>query len=378
MECEFIVNSDRLATQAWKKEGLRAMRREFEKGLAEGRDKLVAELRAQGKHAVCWGYAPRASLKTPVGDLGPIRIPRIRVEGCEVRVMPKQMRRIESFNDMITEATVSGMSQRRVGGWLVRASGQSISAATVGDVIFEAAEQLQERRQSPIRPDEYAALATDGVWATYRGVGDAVLAVGVGVRWDGTFDVLDWQCGASESAAFYNDLFTRLWLRGLTDLRVLTADGSGPIKSAQEMVFSEADFQLCLWHFWRTLKQMVPDYDQRRFSRDFWELYGGLNASEAKHRAAAFRRFWRGRCAHMVKRFEQSFELTLPYLALPEAWRHRVRTVNLAEGFFRNLRRFLSRFPGLIDEEHFSRVIGLYLLVTKPDRWKADRVRLVA
>jgi hypothetical protein len=33
-----------------------------------------------------------------------------------------------------------------------------------------------------------------------------------------------------------------------------------------------------------------------------------------------------------------------------------------ADGFFRNLRRFLGRFPGFLSPEHSERALGLYLL----------------
>ncbi|HDN59763.1 MAG: hypothetical protein H0Z30_01620 [Candidatus Marinimicrobia bacterium] len=35
----------------------------------------------------------------------------------------------------------------------------------------------------------------------------------------------------------------------------------------------------------------------------------------------------------------------------PFEYRHRLRTVNMAEGSFRHLREFLRRYPGWIDEK---------------------------
>lgn len=39
-----------------------------------------------------------------------------------------------------------------------------------------------------------------------------------------------------------------------------------------------------------------------------------------------------------------------------------LKITNLAEGFFRNLRRLLGRFPGFVSPEHADRALGLYLL----------------
>ncbi|MGH9374821.1 MAG: hypothetical protein ACRD1J_01485 [Terriglobia bacterium] len=43
-------------------------------------------------------------------------------------------------------------------------------------------------------------------------------------------------------------------------------------------------------------------------------------------------------------------------------WSYRLKTTNLAEGFFRNLRRFLGRLPGFLSPEHADRDLGLCLL----------------
>jgi len=40
----------------------------------------------------------------------------------------------------------------------------------------------------------------------------------------------------------------------------------------------------------------------------------------------------------------------------------RVRTTNLAEVFFRHLRRYLDRFPGCVDEPHREQVLGCFIL----------------
>jgi hypothetical protein len=55
----------------------------------------------------------------------------------------------------------------------------------------------------------------------------------------------------------------------------------------------------------------------------------------------------------------------LAYLRFPARWRHRLRTSNLAEGFFRHLRRYLSHFPGSVDAAHSEHVLGCFLLAAE-------------
>lgn len=375
---EEIIDLDRVVMQAWKSKGIGATRQEVERRLKAARRAFLQRSREEGHQAYAWGYAGRKSLQTPVGDLGPIRIPRMRVDGKEVRLIPKQVRRIESLDRLAGEATILGISQRRVGRWLLHSSGESMSAATVGRIVLDLSDEVEAQRRRALHPREFEALAVDGVYGKYRGRGDAVLVVAMGVRWDGSFDALDWEAAESESGEVLERLFGRLYDRGLIKPSLLVGDGAGAVRSAKEMVYPAAEFQLCLWHWSRTLKGHVSPSERIRFSRDFWEVYNALDRAELGVRVRRFKRYWRRRAPEAVRLFEARYPETVGFMMFPERWRHRVRTVNLAEGFFKNFRRFFNRFPGFKDEEHLSRAMGLYLLGAKPERWRPRKVRLVA
>jgi putative transposase len=364
--------------QAWRTQGLAATRAEVESRLLAARQERVRAWRAQGQRAYCWGFAGRKSLLTPVGGLGPLRIPRIRLAGQEIRLIPRQVRRIRLLDELVTAATVGGLSQRRVGAWLHRANGARLSAATVGQVVERLGEVVERQRYGSLWASEYAALAVDGLWGRYRRAGEAVLLTAVGARADGSFDVVDWEPGASESAEVAERLLNRLYGRGLTLPQLLVADGGGAMPAAMALVYPQTQLQLCLWHWGRTLKAEVAPCHPREFSRDFWEVYGGLNRDEVEVRAGAFAWCWQRRAPEAMRMFRQKWPLTLGFLRFPPAWRHRVRTVNLAEGFFRNFRRFFKRFPGFQDELHLARTMGLYLLGARPERWQPRRMQLVA
>jgi len=97
----------------------------------------------------------------------------------------------------------------------------------------------------------------------------------------------------AQSSDPYEGLFTRLWRRGLEELGLIVADGAAAIESARVLVYTEAGFQLRLWRWWRALRRRVPGSLRRRFSRDFWEVYEGLDRAEVIARARRFRRRWR-------------------------------------------------------------------------------------
>ena len=355
------------------------MRLEVERQLRAERRRIVEQARTQGRHAVCWGYLIRKTLHTPKGDLGPIRIPRLRIDDKERRLLPRYVRRVQAFDDLVAETTLSGLSQRHIGPWLHRNTGQSLSAWTVGHIVGDLADHVQARRTEPLVASDWVAIATDAIWGRYRGQGQAALALALGVRNDGSWRVLDWAAGQAETTPLYERLMNQLYHRGLDEVSLVVGDGAGAIESARAMVYPDASFQLCLWHWWRGLKARVPRQHQREFNRDFWEVYDGLDEDEVRQRAAGFRAHWRRRCPGTIAAFRDEFERTVSFVRLPTVHlRHRVRTVNLAESFFRHFRRFFNRFPGFQDEAHLCRVLGLYLLSAEPDLWRANTYRRVS
>ena len=70
----------------------------------------------------------------------------------------------------------------------------------------------------------------------------------------------------------------------------------------------------------------------------------------------------------MVEKFQAELPRVLAYLRFPMPWRHSLRTTNLAEGFFKHLRRYLGRFPGCVDKAHREQVLGCYFLAAEHER----------
>jgi len=237
---ESIVDLDGMVMQAWKTDGIEATRRKVEARLMEERQARLARYRLQGQKAYAWGYLRRKTLLTPVGDLGPIRIPRLRVEGREVRLIPRHVRRIRPLDLLTAEATIGGISRRRMSGWLFRANGERLSAATVGRIVLDIGREVEARRHIRLDPND-PAVAVDGIYGRYRCASEAVLVVAMGVRWDGTFEVLDWLAGRSESADLLEGLLDRLYRRGLERVKLLVGDGAGALQAAREIVYPGAD-----------------------------------------------------------------------------------------------------------------------------------------
>ena len=111
----------------------------------------------------------------------------------------------------------------------------------------------------------------------------------------------------------------------------------------------------------------------KRFRRgalvpSWWtEFTCGIGEAFRSPHAKAYCR-WRWAAPEMVEKSQFELEDVLAFFAFPAPWRHRLRTTNLGEGWFKHLRRYLSRFPGCRNAEHSERVGGFTLAAESTHR----------
>lgn len=362
-----------LMAQAWQQ--VQGQAREMLKRAVEGllvaeRDRRVSEAQQRGEKVYRWGYTVRKCWTTLWGSLEQVRVPRLR--GREEIGLVERYER-HGLDQMLFALTVGGLSQRKVVGWVRRFLGGTLSPATIGAVLEQAQQQVEQRRSEEIAPRRYRAIVVDGIYLRYRrSVSQpgrkGVLLVAVGVREGGAFEVLDWRAAAAESTEDYEELLTRLWKRGLETVELIVSDGLTAIVSAAQTVYPGARHQRCLAHWFRNLEALTPRlpwWQRRKFRREFWWIWDAENQAQARDWARRFCARWRGSAPEMVEKFQFELEEVLAFFAFPAHWRHRLRTTNLGEGWFKHLRRYLSRFPGCRNAEHSEQVLGCFLLAAE-------------
>src|SRR6202167_4480513 len=313
--------------QGWKQlQGgfLEQLKKTIEGLLAAERDQRVARYRERGEKIYRWGYTVRKCWQTVGGALEQVRVPRLRGRE-EIGLLEKYQR--HGLEEVLFALAVGGLSQRKVVSWVRRFLGGHLSPASIGAVL-----------------------------------------IAVGVREGGGFEVLEWMAATGETSQAYEELFTRLWRRGLEQVELVISDGAEGAASGAAVVYPGAAHQLCLAHWFRYLEGLTPPlqwWQRRKFRREFWWIFEAEQESQLRKWAGSFARRWRFGAPEMVQKFQEELPRVLAYLRFPRYWRHRLRTTNLAEGFFRHLRRYLGRFPGCVDAAHSEQVLGCYLLAAE-------------
>ncbi|AEJ60679.1 MULE transposase, conserved domain-containing protein [Spirochaeta thermophila DSM 6578] len=322
-----------------------------------------------------YGYRKWKTVQTPWGPIEDVRVPRIRTGGGKEVKLVAYEQRLVALAEQLILGYVGGMSART---WAILLRELGIGEAhpqTLLRLIRGLREEKEQWRRRSLRGVK--ALVLDGVWAKRRGRGQKKLVVlsAVGVKEDGSHELLDWVVAEQEDQASYERLLTRLYERGLHEVELVVADEAEGIRQAVETVYPEAKKQVCLWHLQGTLEQkLLQDMGERKgknadlqkerraFRAEYWKLFEAGGKEDAARALEAFVKKWAAKAPRMTASLLWRKDRLFSYLELPYEWKEKVRTSNLAENMFRHMRSFLRRYPGYMSHAHADEVVGLYVV----------------
>ena len=153
-------------------------------------------------------------------------VPRSREGGSPADVMGRYRRRSEEVDEMMVEAYVSGVSQRKMGDVTEALLGERVGRSTVSRVAKRLDGAVEALRSAPIEgPHPYLYLdATflDARWA--RKVENVSALVAYAVDPDGHRRLLAITLGPEESEDSWSELLEQLLERGLSGVELVIAD----------------------------------------------------------------------------------------------------------------------------------------------------------
>ncbi len=185
-----------------------------------------------------------------------VAVPRSRDGGSPVDVMGRYQRRSEELDDMIVEAYVGGVSQRKMGDVTEALMGERVGRSTVSRTAKRLEEAVDNLRNQPIEgahPYLYLdATFLDARWARKVENVSALVAYAVGP--DGHRHLLGITIGAEESEASWSELLMQLLDRGLSGVQLVIADEHAGLAAAVRRFLPEVPRQRCTVHLQRNVR----------------------------------------------------------------------------------------------------------------------------
>ncbi|MFA5320598.1 MAG: IS256 family transposase [Candidatus Omnitrophota bacterium] len=312
------------------------------------------------------GYYYR-NLDTAVGPVERIQIPRSRSGLFHPKVFLRYQRRQETVNDAVCNVFLSGISTRDVSGALKPLLGTSISASTVSRICKRLDPQVKAYHQRKLI-DEYQFLFLDGIALSVKGSLKAkklLVLVAYGITLFGKKELIDFQVASAESREACESFLNNLFLRGLSgdQLKLIITDGSKGFKAAIALVYPRVKHQRCWVHKLRNATKLLKKAYIKGFKADAREIY---NASSHRDAVTAFkllRKRWYSVAPKAVECIQQDLDDLLAFLTIPvkqqaKAFiRRQIRTTNIIERSFREVRRRTRPIGCLTNLDSLSRII---------------------
>ena len=283
------------------------------------------------------------ALSTELGLIPDLRIPRTRDGGFHPTVLPRYQRRQAAVNGLLQEVFLAGVSTRRVGEVMQPLLGVRWSATTISTVT-KALDAAVSRFHRRTLLDEYQVLFLDGVTMRVKdatGVKTRLVLVAYGLTVFGRRALLSFRQATSESAASWEAFLNDLYRRGLVGdpLRLIVTDGCKGLHAALAVVYPYVKRQRCWAHKLRNVAATLPRTIQAPCLKEAKTIYQASTRREAIRRFRRWERRWHATAPKAVACLREDLEELLTVLDFPEAQRVKLRTTNVIERCFREVRR---------------------------------------
>lgn len=311
-----------------------------------------------------------------------LQVPRARGMSLRFRVFSRYRRMWKLVDRLLCEAYIGGFSTRRTGEILRTTLGTQVSAQTVSRAA-KALTPLVDRYHRRELEDRYRVLLLDGVTQKLKGVrGKAtvkLVLVAYGITWEGQRELIDFMVSPAESEAAWWGFLNRLHKRGLEgeELELIVSDGSPGLGKAIEYLYPHVKHQRCWAHKLRNVADKVRKDDQKLV------LAGAKKIYTAPHRKAALEAFkrWRDRWGNQypkaVRCIEKDLESLLVCFDFPKEMRQHIRTTNLIERSFREVRRRTRPIGCFNNVESCERIIYA-VMIYQNAQWEGKPLPLFA
>ena len=250
-------------------------------------------------------------------------------------------------------------------------SAAGLSASTITRLTGQWQDEATAFNARPLTGLDYVYLWVDGIHLKVRLEQDKVcLLVMIGVRADGTKELVALADGFRESAESWADLLRDCKRRGMAPPVLAVGDGALGFWKALRDVFPETREQRCWWHKMGNVLAALPKSAQPGAKKALAEIYQAEDADHARAAARQFAADYGIKWPKAAAKITDDLDTLLAFYAFPaEHWIH-LRTTNPIESTFATvrLRQRVTKGPG-------SRAAGIAmafkLLQAAQARWRA-------
>ena len=346
-------------------------------------ESFVDEVDADGRRMVVRnGYHAAREVTTAAGAV-PVRAPRVNdrrtdpVTGERRRfassILPAWARKSAKVAEVLPLLYLHGLSSSDFGPALEQflGTGAGLSAATITRLTGQWQAEAEAFATRSLAESDYVYVWVDGIHLKVRLAQDKVcLLVIIGVRADGTKELVALDDGHRESSESWADLLRSCRRRGMGAPVLAVGDGALGFWAAVREVFPATREQRCWFHKISNVLNCLPKSAQPGAKAALAEIWNAEDRGHAERAARVFASDYGVKWPKAAAKITDDLDVLLAFYDYPaEHWIH-LRTTNPIESTFATvrLRQRVTKGPG-------SRAAGVamaYKLIEAAQaRWRA-------
>jgi putative transposase len=279
-------------------------------------------------------------LETTVGQIADLPVPRTR-GGYQTQLFERYHRRQDELDNAIGEMFVKGVSTTKVGQVIETLTGSHPSASTVSRVFHTLEDEYEQWRQRKLA-ERYEYAFADGTYFTViyndEGCKMPILAV-VGIAESGEREVLAFEVGDRENEQAWKDLLEDLKGRGVKEIGLWVSDGNQAMLNAITKKFPTSARQRCVVHKMDNVLSYIPTKQQDQIKPELRALFYQKDRQTADQAVAAFIEKYRSIYPTAIACLQRDLEACLTFYAFPKEHWKTIRTNNVMERLFGEVKR---------------------------------------
>ena len=315
------------------------------------------------------------NLVTPAGKIERLEVPRDREGEFATEVFERYKRMTGDVEEAVLEMYLSGISVRKIAGVTEALSRVKVGKDAVSRIVGRLEEEQRAWRERSFEEKEYPYLYLDATYLKVRwgaSVTSMALLACVGVDEEGFREVLAVEVAGSEKGAAYASLLRGLLDRGLSGVKLVVSDEHEGIKAAVLDELPGVKWQRCVVHFERNVLAHVPASSTAEVAEDIKAIFKVRREKTALALAEEFIELYGKRFTKAVSVFEAGIGDALSYLSFPGIHHARIRTTNMLERLFREVKR-RTRVVGVFPSETSASTLATAIALRSSEEWALKR-----
>lgn len=295
------------------------------------------------------------TFKTEYGELI-LTIPRDRNGEFSQQTLPAYKRTNDSLETTVIQLFQKGITMAEISELIEKMYGHHYTPQTISNMSKLVSEDVLAFKERTLEAS-YSVIFMDATHIALKRqtVSKEAVYITIGIRLDGTKEVLGFTIAPTESAYIWKEVLQDLKNRGLEEVLLVVTDGLSGIEESIHSVYPNAQFQQCCVHVSRNIAHKVRIRDRKEICEEFKAVYQATSKEEALAQVDFMVKKWGKQYPRVVNLLLNPAIVT--FYNFPPTIRRTIYSTNLIEGFNKQLKRYTRRKEQFPNEDSLERFL---------------------